>query len=96
VSLFVYGDDPIVAVDDEEEGMYSLGETPPGVLENDTGGSGPLSVILIEGTQHGELQLDEGGCYFYMPCSSGFFGTDTFTYVATDGYWVSNIATMTC
>jgi hypothetical protein len=95
VSLFVFGDDPIVAFDDDEEGMYSLGETPPGVLANDTGGSSTLSAILIEETQHGELYLGEDGGWTYMPYSSGFYGTDTFTYIATDGYWLSNIATMT-
>ncbi len=67
---------------------------PPGVLTNDSGGSGPLSPILITGTSHGILNLNSDGSLTYTPGSS-FSGTDSFTYEVTDGNTNSAPATVT-
>ncbi|WP_345375540.1 Ig-like domain-containing protein [Frondihabitans cladoniiphilus] len=53
----------------------------PGVLGNDTGTG--LTATLTQAPAHGTVQLASNGSYVYTP-TSGFSGTDTFTYAATD------------
>ncbi|HBO46329.1 MAG TPA: hypothetical protein DD670_20865, partial [Planctomycetaceae bacterium] len=67
-----------------------------GVLTNDDPEEqfGPLTVSLIAGPSHGELVLNEDGSFTYTP-DDDFFGTDTFTYRATNGDKLSNIALVT-
>ena len=66
-----------------------------GVLANDTDASGlPLSAQLITPTSHGELFLNTDGSFTYWPYDS-FYGTDSFTYTATNGYAVSAPVTVT-
>jgi filamentous hemagglutinin family protein len=67
------------------------------VLDNDTlPGGGTLTAILTSEPEHGELmEFDpETGDYIYQP-KTGFVGTDTFTYVATDGELYSDPITVT-
>ena len=64
----------------------------PGVLGNDTGGS--LSAQLVTGVSMGALTLNPDGSFTYGP-NTGFHGTDTFTYEASDGTSNSNTATVT-
>ncbi len=66
----------------------------PGVLNNDSGGSGPLTPVLLSGTSSGNLNLNSDGSFTYTP-TNGFFGTDSFTYQATDGHTNSGTATVT-
>jgi hypothetical protein len=66
----------------------------PGVLANDTGGSAPLSALLVTGPTHGILNLNTNGGFVYTP-TNNFAGTDTFTYRATDGVTNSSPATVT-
>jgi ELWxxDGT repeat protein len=55
-----------------------------GVLANDSDDDGDsLSAVLVSGTTYGVLQLLSDGSFTYTP-SSGFAGTDTFTYNAYD------------
>lgn len=58
----------------------------PGVLENDSDPDGdPLQAVLIDSSgASGHLVLDPDGSLEYE-VPPGFVGTDTFTYVATDG-----------
>lgn len=72
-----------------------LGEAPePGlnVLLNDIeiDNNDTLIAILVSSPSNGTVTLNEDGSLIYIP-DAGFIGTDSFTYVASDG--VANIAT---
>src|SRR5690242_11213445 len=67
----------------------------PGILANDTDADGnPLSAVLLTTVGHGTLHLDPSGSFTYTP-TTGFTGTDSFTYQASDGKTVSNTAAVT-
>lgn len=56
----------------------------PGVLANDTsGGSTPLTAILVTPPTHGVLYLRSDGSFDYTP-HTNFVGTDSFTYNVKD------------
>ncbi len=72
----------------------SLNVAAPGVLGNDTGGSGPLTVVLVTGPAHGTLNLNtNNGGFVYTP-TNNYVGADTFTYRASDGVTNSSTATV--
>ncbi|MCH8045812.1 MAG: hypothetical protein IID44_19035, partial [Planctomycetes bacterium] len=50
--------------------------------------------VLVDGPQHGELVLNADGTFVYTPLA-GLAASDAFTYRATNGTWVSNLATVT-
>lgn len=57
----------------------------PGVLGNDTDiDSETLTATLIDGVEHGVLELSPDGSFVYTP-DENFNGTDSFTYQASDG-----------
>ena len=61
----------------------------PGVLANDKDSSGNvLSVQLISNAKNGRLQIRSDGSFFYLP-STGFVGTDEFTYQLSNGLGTS-------
>ena len=65
-----------------------------GVLMNDSDVDGDeLTAVIATSTTHGELTLTPQGGFEYNPIA-GFFGVDTFTYRAFDGFLYSNIATV--
>lgn len=64
-----------------------------GVLENDTLGGNP-SAALVAGPSHGLLTFPAEGVFLYTP-DLNFFGTDSFTYEATDDTGTSAPATVT-
>ena len=65
-----------------------------GVLSNDYDAENdPLTAILITSTSHGELAFLPSGTFGYYP-DANFNGIDTFTYVASDGYGNSSVATV--
>ncbi|MCZ0983293.1 FG-GAP-like repeat-containing protein [Streptomyces diastatochromogenes] len=67
----------------------------PGVLGNDTDPDGTaLTASVVTGPAHGTLTLNPDGSFGYQP-DSGYVGSDSFTYKATDGTVDSNIATAT-
>ena len=67
----------------------------PGVLANDTDPNGlPLSAVLQTSATHGTVSLNANGSFVYVP-TTNYFGTDSFTYVANDGKFSSNVATVT-
>ncbi len=65
----------------------------PGVLANDNTGAGTLTATLVTNVTHGTLTLNADGSFSYTP-SSGFVGTDTFTYKDTNSAGTSNTATV--
>jgi lysophospholipase L1-like esterase len=66
-----------------------------GVLANDTDAQGdPLVAVLVSGPSHGSVILNANGSFTYTP-ASGYFGTDSFTYHANDGFLDSNVGTVT-
>jgi len=68
---------------------------PVGLLFNDTGGTGPLTAILVDGPYFGTLSLASEGSFTYDP-DPDFNGEDLFTYKVNDGTLDSNnIATVT-
>ncbi|OYD09675.1 cadherin-like domain-containing protein [Paludifilum halophilum] len=66
----------------------------PGVLANDTDPNGdPLSAQLVGAPSNGTVVLNSDGSFVYTP-NPAFTGTDTFTYRASDGSALSNVATV--
>ena len=66
-----------------------------GVLGNDTDAEAdPLSAVLALGPANGTLTLNADGSFSYTP-QLGFSGTDSFTYLASDGRLNSTPATVT-
>jgi hypothetical protein len=67
----------------------------PGVLGNDTAGTGPgpLTASLNSDVSAGSLALVSDGSFSYTP-NADFSGIDSFTYVANDGGPNSNVATV--
>src|SRR5262249_4711856 len=89
------GAGPPVANDDSYSAQgQPLTVAAPGVLTNDTAPSGnPLSAVKVTDPANGTLTLNANGSFTYAP-NSGFSGTDTFTYRASDGVLNSNTATV--
>ena len=68
----------------------------PGVLGNDSDPveSSPLTAHIVTGPSHGTLTLNGDGSFTYIP-NANSNGPDSFTYRASDGTSMSNIATVT-
>jgi hypothetical protein len=76
-------------------GMNAPPSTPSGVLANDTDADGdPLTAVLVSPPQHGVLTFSNNGSFRYES-DPGFAGADSFTYQASDGAALSNVATVT-
>ncbi len=88
----------ITAVDDDSywisEDQYTF--NPTSVLANDQTdySNDPLAAVLVQGPEHGTLDLGSDGVFSYTP-DANFFGEDTFQYRAVDGGIQSNVATAT-
>jgi hypothetical protein len=65
----------------------------PGVLGNDADVDNPLTAAVVTGPSNGTLALASNGSFTYTPAGT-FYGTDSFTYRASDGVASSN-ATVT-
>ncbi|MCA9010427.1 MAG: tandem-95 repeat protein [Planctomycetaceae bacterium] len=66
----------------------------PGILANDSDIDGDaLTAVLVAGPSNGTLTLNSDGSLIYTP-ATGFSGSDSFTYVANDGFLDSNEATV--
>jgi len=86
-----------VAVDD----AYTTDEdTPlvlaaPGMLGNDTDADGDtLTLVVVTVPQHGSGSIGSNGSLSYTP-EANWFGTDSFTYTASDGHGGFDSATVT-
>jgi VCBS repeat-containing protein len=88
--------DPPVANDDAYITSENTLLTVPasGILTNDTDvENDPLSASLVTTVSHGSLNLNANGSFTYMP-SSNYFGSDSFTYRASDLSAMSAVATV--
>jgi len=91
--------EPPVALDDggftvNEDGSLVV-TADVGVLANDNDPDGDaVSAVLGAGPLNGTVILNADGSFTYTP-DANFNGTDTFTYVASDGTETSNVATVT-
>lgn len=64
----------------------------PGVLANDTDGDGTaLTAVKVSNPSHGTVAIASNGSFTYTPAAN-WYGTDTFTYRASDGIAHSNNA----
>ena len=82
---------PPVATDDSFGSDY----TGQNILANDSDADGDeLSAQLLDGPANGQLSLSADGSFTYTP-NPGFFGSDSFTYQASDGMDLSEPATVT-
>ena len=83
-------DDALTVNEDTNLTVY-----PPGILANDTDADGhALTAYYASGPTHGTLTLYVNGSFTYTP-SAGYFGTDNFTYRASDAQATGNLATVT-
>lgn len=87
---------PVATVDayetDEDE---VLTVTAPGVLANDTDADeDTLTATGATDPEHGSVTLAADGSFTYTP-DAGYFGTDSFTYEASDGEATSAATTVT-
>jgi len=65
-----------------------------GVLVNDTDPDGDaLTASLISQPSNGSVTFNSDGSFIYTP-NADFFGSDSFTYQASDGLATSNVATV--
>ena len=88
---------PVVAADDSynDDENFTLNVPAPGVLGNDFDIDGDaLTAVLAGGPAHGSVALNADGSFAYTP-AAGYVGPDSFTYQATDGTNVSDVATVT-
>ncbi|MEN8785645.1 MAG: Ig-like domain-containing protein [Akkermansiaceae bacterium] len=84
--------DPPVAIPENYSGIENstLGQFAPGLLGNDTDlENDSLSAVLVNNVTQGTLNLNPNGSFSYDP-NPGYFGTDSFTYRASDGNAVSD------
>ena len=66
----------------------------PGVLANDTDiNNDALTAVLVSGPSHGSLSFNANGSFTYTP-NLLYSGSDSFTYQASDGTAVGNVATV--
>ncbi|MFV2069292.1 MAG: Ig-like domain-containing protein, partial [Pirellulales bacterium] len=78
----------------DQEGALNVDAT-TGILSNDTDpDADSLVAILGTSTANGTLNFQSDGSFSYAP-DSGFTGTDSFTYQASDGTLRSSTATVT-
>ena len=97
VTVISVNDAPPVA---NNESYSTVEDTPLtigtlGILNNDLDVDfDPVSALLVNTTIRGTLSLNANGSFTYTP-NSNYFGSDSFTYRATDGMATGNTATVT-
>ena len=66
----------------------------PGLLANDSSPTGAsITAVEVANPAHGTVMLNSDGSFVYTP-SLGYLGSDSFTYMATDGLLDSSVATV--
>jgi len=95
VTLNINGAPDTTADSYETDEDQPLTVSAPGVLSNDTDPeSEPLTAVLNQNVQHGTLSLNANGSFTYTP-TSGYSGSDQFSYYANDGHQNSPSTTVT-
>ena len=87
VTISVFGQAPVAGADtyDTTEDELLTVDEAAGVLANDDDlQDEAITAVLVDGVSDGTLVLDPTGSFAYQP-DENFFGTDSFTYYATDG-----------
>lgn len=85
---------PPIAADDFYSTQGNLSIPAPGILQNDSDPEeNNLTVVLVQGTNHGNLELNPDGSFDYVP-EQGFSGQDSFSYTCNDGELDSEVATV--
>ncbi len=96
IHVAAVNDAPDAAADEyavEEDSTLAVAA--PGVLANDRDVDSPsFTATLVNGPAHGDLLFVEDGSFTYTP-GPDFFGTDLFTYTASDGLLASGETTVT-
>ena len=88
---------PVAQNDDYSvvEGQVLTVTRAQGLLANDTDSDGDsISIYFYNRPSHGTAFANADGSFIYTP-AAGFYGTDSFTYEATDGLATSDLATVT-
>jgi len=95
LTVTVVNDSPVAVGDSASTAEDTpLNVAAPGVLANDTDVEGnTLTAVLDHGPAHGMLTLNANGSYLYTPALN-YNGPDSFTYRASDGNSLSNVATV--
>ncbi len=99
ISIGAVNDPPVAVADsytvNEDETLTADNTTYNGLLFNDTDPDlNALTAILQTGVSHGTLYLSTDGTFTYTP-NADFNGSDSFTYIANDGFLDSSPATVT-
>ncbi|MBI3861675.1 MAG: cadherin-like domain-containing protein, partial [Planctomycetia bacterium] len=90
VSLSVTNAAPTVTTDSYTIYKDSQTIAASGVLGNDSDGdSDSLTASLVTGPAHGSVTVNSNGSFTYT-ATSGYFGSDSFTYAASDGITSTN------
>ena len=86
---------PVAANDNYNLPQDAVLTVPPsGLLTNDTDADGDNLFVLIQSQPvHGALHQDLDGGFVYTP-AAGYQGTDSYTYMASDGKENSNVVTV--
>jgi VCBS repeat-containing protein len=96
IAVTAVNDAPLAAADSyvtDEDTPLAL--PMPGVLANDSDvDADALTAVIVTGPTYGTLTLNADGAFTYTP-TPNYSGPVGFTYTATDGSLVSNIATVT-
>ncbi len=75
-----------------EDTLLNVGA--PGILANDSDiDSSSLTATLVDNVGHGALTLHANGSFDYTPAPN-YYGSDSFTYKASDGFLDSNVVTV--
>lgn len=89
---YIVAEDAVLTVSVEEAHSIGAGA---GILSNDTDpDSETLSAVLVTNVSHGSLVLNPNGTFVYTP-NADYNGLDAFTYRASDGSAMGNVATVT-
>lgn len=96
ISVASVSDAPIAAADSYTTSSNQTLTVPvaSGVLANDIDGDGDaITAQLVSPSANGSITLSTDGSFSYVP-NPGFFGTDSFTYQASDGTLTSAVTTV--
>ena len=73
----------------------TLSISAPGVLGNDDDiDDDPLTAVKVSNTIHGSITLNSNGSFTYIP-TANYYGIDTFSYKAYDGFVYSPVVNVT-
>ncbi|MFP6621258.1 MAG: Ig-like domain-containing protein, partial [Pirellulaceae bacterium] len=97
-SVEVANQSPVAANDAyeiNENKVLNVNTAAASILANDSDPDGDaLTAVIVKTVEHGSLQIKDDGTFTYTP-EEGYHGKDSFTYVAHDRRYQSEIATVT-